>query len=264
MPRVRVGAALVAAVALLFIGCTPRPAPAVPFSEFTVSESGGIDGRHRPLLVRPDGVALLMSNDPASGSIQADDLARLRVLLTSVEFRQEAAADGRRDERQRCADDIVWTVTMGALSVEEGDCSGDDGPTPATDEIIRILSDEVRGEFILGVPAGEPDLVPATLDRQASQYYPRATLRSTAAGDVTLRSDTGVEQTRRLVPEDRDTLRLLLDRQASRPAHECRHPGPYRLLIGGATAATVTSCVGEPTPPELRATIAVLENLFER
>jgi hypothetical protein len=206
-----------------------------------------------------------MSNEPASGSIPAADLQRLRVLLTSEQFRREAAADPDRGDRHQCADDIVWTVTMGALTADDGGhCSGDDAATPATDEIIGLLADEVGGTFAAGVPAGPPDLVPVILERHATQYYPAATFRSTATGEVTMQPAQGAHQKRQLDAADRDTLRLLLDRQVDRPVNSCQHPGPYRLLIGGARAVTVTYCLGEDSPRELLATIAVLENPFDR
>ena len=265
MPRLRAVWASLLATAALLTGCVPPPVPAEPFGEFTVTESGGIDGRFNPLLVRPDGVALLMSNDPASGTIPAADLERVRVLLTSVEFRRETAASDRRSDQDPCADDISWTVTMGDLTVNDGgSCAGDDVRTPATDEIVGLLAEEVRGTFTAGVPAGEPELVPLTLDRQATRYYPAATFEATATGQVTMLTAHGVERTRQLDQADRDTLRLLLGRQASRPANRCQHPGPYRLEIGGNRTVTVTYCLGDASPRELLATILLVQNQFER
>lgn len=250
---------------LLCIGCTPGPAPAQPFGEFTVTQQGGVAGIYRPLLVQPDGVALLMSNDPASGSIAGEDLDRLGALLTSEQFRIEAAANSQKVPDQGCVDDISWSVTMGALTVSTGGrCSGNDSPTPATIEIIGLRADEVGGNFAADVPVGPPGLVRFTIERQATRYYPAATFSSTALGKITMRvADTPV-QTRNLTVTQHNTLRLLLDRQTTIPAKTCDQDGPYRLRIGGSRGKTVTYCVGEATSLEWPATIALVENPFLR
>lgn len=135
----------------------PYPALAEPFGEFTVTQQGGVGGIYNPLLVRPDGIALLMSRHPVSGSIPTADLERLQVLLTSEQFRSEAAANAKKAPQQGCADDITWNVTMGALTVGSGGrCSGNSPATPATHAISRLLADEVGGTFAADVPAGRP------------------------------------------------------------------------------------------------------------
>lgn len=206
-----------------------------------------------------------MSNDPASGSVAGADLERLRALLTSEQFRIEAAANSQKVPDQGCADDITWSVTTGGLTVGTGGrCSGNDAPTPATTEIIGLLADEVDGNFAADVPAGPPNLVRFTIGRQATQYYPAATFSSTAFGKITMRKADAPVQTRNLTVTQRSTLRLLLDRQTTIPAKACGRDGPYRLRIGGSRGTTVTNCVGEATSRELLATIALVENSFRR
>jgi len=53
----------------------PTAAPVEPFGDFTVGESGGIDGRQNILHVRADGVALLISRAPASGRLSDQQLS---------------------------------------------------------------------------------------------------------------------------------------------------------------------------------------------
>lgn len=220
---------------------------------------------YQPLLVQPDGVAMLLSNDPASGSLPGAKLDRLRALLTSAQFRIEAAASANQKPAQGCADDISWSVTMGKLSVNAGGrCSGNDAPTPVATEIIGLLVDEVGGSFSADVPAGPPDLVPFTIDRQATQYYQAATFSSTAKGEITMRKPDAPVQSRNLTATQRNTLRLLLARQTTIPAKTCKHDGPYTMRIAGSRPTTVTYCVGETTTRELLATIALVENQFRR
>ena len=59
-----------AAVLLVITGCSltgPVAVPSEPFGGFVVGEFGGIDGRQNILYARTDGVALLVSRQPASG-----------------------------------------------------------------------------------------------------------------------------------------------------------------------------------------------------
>jgi hypothetical protein len=44
---------------------SPTPVPKAAFSDVTLEETGGIDGRHNVLLVRTDGVAISMSWKPS-------------------------------------------------------------------------------------------------------------------------------------------------------------------------------------------------------
>ena len=71
----------------------PTPVPIVPFTDVVVTEVGGVDGRYNVLLIKTDGVALLMGREPSAGQIDETDLSRLRTLLESEQFRREVAAD---------------------------------------------------------------------------------------------------------------------------------------------------------------------------
>ena len=130
-----------AAVLLVLTGCSlvgPVAVPSEPFSDFVVGEFGGIDGRQNIVYVRADGVALLVSRQPAAGRLSGQSLGRLRTLLTSDQFRQEVAADAQRKKRAPvpvCADQITTEVTMGSLSMSRSDpCREESEPTPAFDD----------------------------------------------------------------------------------------------------------------------------------
>ena len=94
-----------AAVLLVLTGCAlvdQVAVPSEPFGDFAVGEFGGIDGRQNIVYVRADGVALLVSRQPAAGRLSGQSLSRLRTLLTSDQFRQEVAADAQRKPRGQC------------------------------------------------------------------------------------------------------------------------------------------------------------------
>jgi len=99
--------AIIGAAALLVLtGCSligPLAVPSEPFGDFVVGEFGGIDGRQNILYVRADGVALLVSRQPAAGRLSNQTLGRLRTLLTSDQFRQEVARDEERKKRAPAA-----------------------------------------------------------------------------------------------------------------------------------------------------------------
>jgi hypothetical protein len=111
------------AAALAVAGCSligPSTVPSEPFSDFSVGEFGGIDGRQNVLYVRADGVALLISRMPASGRLSEQALQRLQTLLTSRQFRQEVARETQRKSQAPapvCTDQITTEVTMGGLSM---------------------------------------------------------------------------------------------------------------------------------------------------
>jgi hypothetical protein len=125
--------------------------PSEPFGDFAVGEFGGIDGRQNIVYLRADGVALLVSRQPAAGRLSGQTLSRLRTLLTSDQFRQEVAADAQRKQRAPvpvCSDQITIEVTMGDLSMSRSDpCREISEPTPAFDEITGILAPALRGDF---------------------------------------------------------------------------------------------------------------------
>ena len=133
-----------AAAALVVAGCSltgSLATPSEPFSDFTVGEFGGIDGRQNILHVRADGVALLVSRVPAAGRLSDQKLTRLRTVLTSEQFGKEVANAARRKPRttdQVCSDLITNEVTMGTLSMSRTEpCGQEPQPAPAFDEILH-------------------------------------------------------------------------------------------------------------------------------
>ena len=137
---------------VLAAGCSGNPPPAalVPFGDFAVGEFGGVDGRENILRVRKDGVALLIAGSPAAGRLSDSDLARLRTLLTSEQFRSEVAREAALPKReQTCSDQIITEITMGSLSMSRtGPCGADDlPPAPAFAEILSIVAPARDGQF---------------------------------------------------------------------------------------------------------------------
>jgi hypothetical protein len=163
---------LIAAAALTVAGCSlssPLATPSEPFSDFTVGEFGGIDGRQNIVHVRADGVALLVSGVPAAGRLSDQKLSRLRTLLTSEEFGKEVANEAQRTPRtteQVCSDLIAHEVTMGNLSMSRTEpCGEESRPAPAFDEIVSIVAPAMRGNFDGPVESAEPRLFPVRVER---------------------------------------------------------------------------------------------------
>jgi hypothetical protein len=235
----------------------PTPAAKVAFSDFTLEETGGIDGRHNVLLVRTDGVAISMSWKPAAGQLSQDTVTRLRTLLESEQFRIEVARGGEPEPPQ-CSDQITMRLVMGALAISQtGPCPTDTAPTPAYDEILSILSAPLRGEFDRLVPGGEPKLVPIRLEAQADAGKAAHVITVDARGRAVKTTPGATPVRRTLETSEQDTLRLLLDRLRSGPPVECAKPGRYRAVIAGAF--TVTECQYFYAQPELRAVVNLLE-----
>jgi hypothetical protein len=233
------------------------PVPKVAFSDLTLEETGGIDGRHNVLLVRTDGVAISISWKPAAGQLSPDTVTRLRTLLESEQFRIEVARGGEPEPPQ-CSDQITMRLVMGALAISQtGPCPTDTAPTPAFDEILSILSAPLRGEYDRPVPGGEPRLVPIRLEAQADGGKPAHVITVDAHGRAvkTMPGSTPVHRT--LEVGEQDTLRLLLDRLQSAPSVDCTKPGRYRAIINGKIS--VTECQYFYAQPELRAVVNLLE-----
>jgi hypothetical protein len=235
----------------------PTPVPKVAFSDFTLEETGGVDGRHNVLLVRTDGVAISMSWKPSAGQLSPDTMTRLRTLLESEQFRIEVARGGETASPQ-CSDQITMRLVMGALAISQtGPCPTGAAPTPTFGEILRILSAPLRGEFDRPVPGGEPRLVPIRLEVRAEAGQPAHVITVDARGRA-VKTTPGTAPVRRtLEAVKQDTLRLLLDRLQSTPPVECAKPGRYRAVIDGKT--TVTECDYFYTQPELRAVVNLVE-----
>ena len=115
-------------------GCTPETSsePPEPFGDFAVGQFGGVAGLQEILRVRADGNAVLIAREPASGRLTAEEMGRLRTLLTSEQFRQEVARElewKRKPRKIECSDQIITEVSMGSLSLSRsGPCGKEDLP----------------------------------------------------------------------------------------------------------------------------------------
>jgi hypothetical protein len=242
---------------------SPTTVPSVPFSEVRVIESGGVDGRYNVLLIQTDGLGLVMGRQPSAGQISEEQLSRLRTLLESEQFRREVATQ-TPPEPPQCSDQVTVTVQMGPLQMSRtGPCpSGDDRPTPAYDEIIRIVSAPLHGAFDQPVPAGAPALVPVRLENPETSGEPGYVIAVDARGRGVL-TRAGTEPVRRTLPDDaQDTLRLLLARLTANPTVDCANPGRRRAIIGDRDPVTVIECNDFGTQPELQAAVTLLESIF--
>ena len=73
-----------------------------------------MDGRQLILRVGKDGVALLIAGSPAAGRLSDTDLARLRRLLISEQFRREVAREAALPKpEQACSDGAPLLVAVG-------------------------------------------------------------------------------------------------------------------------------------------------------
>jgi hypothetical protein len=242
---------------------SPTAVPSVPFSEVRVIESGGVDGRYNVLLILTDGIGLLMGRQPSAGQIGEKQLSRLRTLLESEQFRREVARQ-TSPEPPQCSDQVTVAIEMGPLEMSRtGPCpTGDDRPTPAFDEIVRIVSVPLHGAFDQPVPTGAPALVPVRLEAAESSGEPGYVITVDARGRGVL-TRAGETPVRRTLPDDaRDTLRLLLARLTAAQPVDCADPGRRRAIIGDRDPVTVIECNAFGTQPELQAAATLLEGVF--
>ncbi len=118
---------------------------------------------------------MLISREPAAGRLADSDLARLRELLTSEQFRLEVAREAARkpQDPMRCSDQIITEVRMGSLALSRsGPCGAEDlPPAPAFAEILSLVAPARQGVFAAPVGDADPRLVPVRLERLS----PRAT-----------------------------------------------------------------------------------------
>lgn len=265
----RVGV-LAAAAALTVAGCSltgPLATPSEPFSDFTVGEFGGIDGRQNILHVRADGVALLVSRVPAAGRLSDQKLTRLRTLLTSEQFGKEVANAARHKPRtteQVCSDLITNEVTMGNLSISRTEpCGQEPRPAPAFDEILSIVAPAMRGDFDGPVETAEPRLFPVRLERMKLQNHAGYMIKVDAAGRGTITGAGGGSKQRDLSVQQRDTLRLLVARIVEEPVVPCTSTVYYRLHIETEPAISGPDCGFRERQPEFRALTVLLEDAFD-
>ena len=237
-------------VTCLLGGCAStgaEPLPFVAFSDFEVGQFGGVGGRQNVLRVRTDGVAILMSPQPASGRFAASTVDRLRTLLESEELRREAAAAAAKDAEQRvpkCADLFSTAVTMGDLHLSVAEpCGSDAGPpTPAFDEIVTLTAAALRGEFDGPVDSREPKLRALELERAAYGDHVAFTITVDPDGRSTLSYAGHVRRRLTLDAADRDTLRLLVARLVEVPTQPCTMKSYSRLTITGVPASSGRDC----------------------
>jgi hypothetical protein len=265
----RVGVLMAAAV-LTVAGCSltgPLATPSEPFSDFTVGEFGGIDGRQNILHVRADGVVLLVSRVPAAGRLSDQKLSRLRTLLTSEQFGKEVADDAQRKPRtteQVCSDLITNEVTMGDLSMSRTEpCGEESRPAPAFDEIVSIVAPAMRGDFDGPVETAEPRLFPVRLQRMELQTHTGYMIKVDAAGRGTITGVGGGSKQRDLSVQQRDTLRLLVARIIEEPVVPCTSTAHYRLHIDAEPATSGPDCGFRERQPEFGALTVLLEDAFD-
>lgn len=241
------------------------PAPLVPFTNFSVVESGGVDGRRNELLVRADGVGLLLSREPSAGRVGEPTMNRLRTLLESEQFRTEVAARTGETEPPNCTDQIAVGVTMGSLSMSRsGPCTGEAEPdTPAFDEILRLTAPAFAGSFDLPVPAGAPELVGVRLVDRGDDGEPGYRIDVDPAGKGALTVPGEAARPRTLSRHDRDTLRLLLPRLAEGPDVQCDDPGRYSLAVALPEPVAGSQCTFSERRQEFRSVVALLERAFD-
>jgi hypothetical protein len=265
----RVLAVIGAAVLLVLTGCglvDHVAVPSEPFGDFAVGEFGGIDGRQNIVYVRADGVALLVSRQPAAGRLSGQTLSRLRTLLTSDQFRQEVAADAQRKKRAAvpvCSDQITIEVTIGDLSMSRSDpCREKSEPTPAFDEITGILAPALRGDFDGPADTAKPQLFPTLLERIQLQDRPAYVIKINAAGRAKIMISGQTSEWHSLSVQQRDTVRLLVARVIEEPVSPCTSQAYYRLQVDKEPTAEGPDCGFPERQLEFRALTALLENAF--
>jgi hypothetical protein len=241
--------------------------PSVPFSDFTVGEFGGIDGRQNILHVRIDGVALLIARVPAAGRLNDQKLSRLRTLPTSEQFSKEVAGAAQRKPdttEQVCSDMISKEVTMGNLKVRRMEaCGKESRPAPAFDEIVSIVAPAMRGDLDGAVDTTEPRLISGRLERIEPQQQAAYMMKVDTAGRGTITLAGGDLKQRDLSVQQRDTLRLLIARIIEQPVAPCTSTAHYRLHIETEPAISGPDCGFPERQPEFAALAVLLENVFD-
>ena len=262
---------LITAAVLTVTGCSlvgpPLASPSEPFSDFSVGEFGGIDGRQNILYVRAtDGVALLISRAPAAGQLSDQSLSRLQELLTSKQFREEVTREAQRKSKELepvCSDQITTEVTMGSLSMSRTDpCGETSEPTPAFDEILGLVAPAMQGNFDGPVDSAEPGLLPMRLERLQVQDQPAYTIKIDAAARAMITISGRKSELHELSIQQRDTVRMLLARLIEKPVVPCTSTAYYRLRVDTEPAVSGPDCAFPEQQPEFRALTMLLETAF--
>ena len=258
---------LLTAAVLTVTGCSllgPTAAPAEPFGDFVVAEFGGIDGRQNILRVRADGVALLISGNPAAGRVNYQDLSRLRTLLTSEQFRKEVSQTQRNPPTpQFCSDQITKQVIMGRLSISKTEpCGAAPKPTPTFDEIVSIVTPAMRGSFDRPVDTTEPRLFPMRLKRLEVQDEPAYTIKIDGAGRAMITISGRASELHDLSVQQRDIVRLLIGRITETSVARCTSKAYYQLRVDKVPMVSGPDCGFPERQPEFRALTTLLETAF--
>ncbi|WP_152364537.1 hypothetical protein [Microlunatus speluncae] len=240
---------------LAVAGCAllpPEPVPLVPFTDFSITTTGGIAGIYRELRISADGDVLVLSDDPRVGRIGRATLDRLRTLLESEGLRRDVAR--LRDDRSesRCSDAFQTTLRMGELVATGTDTCGL-VPTPALDELDVIVQPFWKGFFEEPLPEGPR---PPRIVVQAVQSGQPTPTRIELEGDrATLFSSGTKPDTSVLDPELLAVLQVLAAAPPCRPDHEL--DDGYRIRIGDQPPSPVIGGRPGRTCPEL-STIAAI------
>ncbi len=254
---------LVTGCSVLFPTVQPSLPPPEPFGEFAVGEFGGVDGRQNILRVQPDGAAVLISREPAAGRLNGNDLARLRELLTSEQFRLEVAREAQdRQDPMRCSDQIITEVRMGDLALSRsGPCGAKERPpTPAFTEILSLVASARKGRFAAPLGDTAPPLVPVELRRLggAGRLGYRIDVAADGGGSITIKDPPA--HSGRLTVGQQDVLRLLLPILDAAAVTACSSTESYQIRIDDS--APRADCSWRRSQPEVRAVVTVLEAAF--
>lgn len=236
----------------------PDPVDPAPFGEVTLTEAGGVDGRRNVLVLRPDGVALAVTRQPAAGRLAPATMARVEAIFASEQLRTEAAR--KVEPSSRCADEIYRQVAMGPITVTRGtSCDPRKGEDlPAYRELVQLLGPALRGEFDGPVDDPDPALPAVILAREGAVDHPYE-IAVDLDGSARLTRPAQPAADAELTASGRDALRLLLVRISAAPRRAPTRADPYRLSFAGTA---VTPGEIPAASPEIRAVIALLEETF--
>jgi hypothetical protein len=261
---------LITAAVMSLTGCSligPLATLSELFSDFSVGEFGGIDGRQNILYVRAaDGVALLISRAPAAGRLSDQSLSQLQELLTSKQFRKEVTREAQRKSKAPapvCSDQITTEVTMGSLSMSRTEpCGETSEPTPAFDEVLGIVAPMMQGNFDGPVDWAEPRLLPMRLERLQVQAHPAYTIKVDATAQAMITISGRKSELHELSIQQRDTVRMLLARLIEKPAVPCTSRPYYSLHVDTEPAVSGPDCAFPQQQPEFHGLTVLLETAF--
>lgn len=120
----------------------------------------------------------------------------MHALLASDDLRDEAAATASRERVPVCPDSLSIMLTIGDLTMTEtGSCDGvTQAPTPAFDEIVRLLTPALGGQFDGPVAGDQPHLVPMRLEGRPLGQQQESVFAVDAEGQVRRTTPGGLDR----------------------------------------------------------------------